>query len=124
MTDTEKYAAIVRALWHKTQAKELDWNEDPWEETPSAVLPGENKVKLSTFEYEDEPMELIVLENGQGKEAGRFTDDSIKDVEVDIPGFLNWFDLLRSLRQKALHQAQKVDHVIDDIASSLGINVV
>ena len=120
--DIQKYAAIIKSLHAKTDAKSLEWEHV---EGAVEVGIGLNKtVSLSEFHSNDgEPYERLTVRNN-------FTGGEVVFVDSDLPRWLeaplpfeSWYLAMKALREKAQRQASGVDGILDDLISDLGAEV-
>lgn len=121
-SDAQKYAAILKSLHKRTDAKQFEWTKSI--EGVRTTIGLNKSVVLSDYVTPDnEPIEQLTIKND-------VTGGSVSFLDGDLPRWLtcpqpfdNWYLVMKALREKAERQADGVDGILDDLISDLGAEI-
>lgn len=120
MTDTtEKYRALINALYDRTQLKKIKWMWDSGEQCVWSRLGG-HIVSLKTSSNSDfEPLCTLSIESRENEYLEGFNDENLGPVKPSNASFATWYQMMESLYNIAKRQATGADEALDNILQAL-----
>lgn len=121
--DHQKYAAIVKSLYERTESDSLKWEMDIIEGTPATSLNNKRRIILSSYEYQNEPFEKITIRNKVTGGEVYITDGDFPRKYPCFPPFEAWYLAMKALREKAERKARGIDSIFDEVLDDLGATI-
>lgn len=110
---------LVRVLFDKTRAGDIDWQEGFASDTFQVSFK-ENTVQISPREGQNGATDYVIsVLNDEGTVVDRFTDEELDTDDGGPPGRA-WYALLKELHNMALRHARGADKALNAILSELG----
>jgi hypothetical protein len=114
----QKYRALVKSLYNKTQRRELDWKVAQNESVTCKL--GSYSIKIQgTRNAENVPFETVQVRNALNQTIDSFDDDIIKGEEPGLANVTSYYDLMVALRRAAHRYAVGADEALDNILREL-----
>ncbi len=116
----DKYRSLVEKLYDRTINGKLTWQLDDWDDKLVVTKMAKYGISLTYGQNaEGEPLEIVNIMNNNGEVIDTFNDEFVAGMAPSIGNFINYWYLMRNLRDTAARQAKGVDKAIDEIIESL-----